>query len=56
MRDTIIIIDERGFFRGVAPNTPEVRAKLGAKGYDVTTEGLASKQWIRMKEKLDGCG
>lgn len=56
MRDTIIIIDEHGFFRGTAPNTQKVRDTLGAKGYDVTTDGLASKQWIKAKKELDRGG
>lgn len=48
----ITIIDERGFWRGVAPDTPEVRSKLRAKGFRVT-EGLASKQWIGMEGRGD---
>lgn len=53
---TIGIIDERGFWRGLAPDTPEVRARLEKKGFEICPSGgtytVATKQWAKKKEEM----
>lgn len=46
----LVVIDERGFWRGMVFDTPENRAKLEAKGYDVSS-GMASKQYVKCRRR-----
>lgn len=49
----IAIIDECGFWRGMVPDTPEVRVHLKKKGFEICPRGkVATKQYMCLKKEV----